>query len=524
MNPLVQALNEQLRELKRNLWLALGVAWLVTMLVALIIVLRPDQYEASARVFVDTQSVLKPLMVGLAVQPDTEQQVRMLARTLISRPNVERLRNAKDIGWPDASQETIEREVDELMSKIKVAPSEKGNIYLISYRDSNPGRARRLVDRLVHNFVDTSGNDQRKDSEEARKFIEEQIRTHELKLSASENALKNFKLRNFGVSGVPTQDYFARVSALSEEVAKVRLDLSSAEQSRDALKRELQGEEPQLPVEALQPQAPSAPPVPLEVDARLEAQRRLLDDLLRRFTDEHPDVINARRVVASLEAQRQKEIDARAAAAAAAAAKGIRPSAATNPVFQKIRFALAEAEASVASLRVRLQTQQNRLEEVRAVASRAPQAEAELAQLNRDYDVIRKNYEQLVSRRESATMGERIDERAPLTEFRIVDPPRTAPLPVFPNRLSIAIIGLLAAIAAGVGAALGLGKLKPLVKGVKNLAELSGRPVLGSVPMVMDARAVRRERLGFAGLAAGTLSLLVLQTAWIGWLAMNTRA
>jgi polysaccharide chain length determinant protein (PEP-CTERM system associated) len=335
-------------------------------------------------------------------------------------------------------------------------------------------------------------------------------------LSEAENALKNFKLRNFGVSGVPTQDYFARVSALTEEVAKLRLDMTSAEQSREALKRELANEAPQLPAEALSTQPTS--PVVSEVDARLETQRRLLDDLLRRFTDEHPDVVNARRVVGTLEAQKRQEAEARAVA------NKTRPvGAATNPVFQKIRFALAEAEANVASLRVRLSTQQARLDQVRAVATRAPQAEAELAQLNRDYDVIRKNYEQLVSRRESASMGERIDERAPLTEFRIVDPPRTAPMPVMPNRLSISVLGAIAAVAAGIGAALGLGRLKPLVKSAKNLAELSGRPVLGTVSMVLGARALRRQRLGLVALAGAAVSLVVIQTTWIAWVAMHAR-
>ena len=80
-----------MRAVARHRGLAFGIALAVALLSAALITTRPDRYEARARVYVDTQTVLKPLMAGLTFQPDVDQQVRMLARTLISRPNVERL-------------------------------------------------------------------------------------------------------------------------------------------------------------------------------------------------------------------------------------------------------------------------------------------------------------------------------------------------------------------------------------------------------------------------------------------------
>src|SRR5205085_11323300 len=79
------------RAVARHRPLTLAVTLAVALLSAVLITARPDRYEARARVYVDTQTVLKPLMAGLTFQPDVDQQVRMLARTLISRPNVERL-------------------------------------------------------------------------------------------------------------------------------------------------------------------------------------------------------------------------------------------------------------------------------------------------------------------------------------------------------------------------------------------------------------------------------------------------
>ena len=519
----LQMLQELLREVWRARWLAVGVAWGVSVVLGGMIFLMKDRYEASARVYIDTQSVLKPLMVGLAFQPDIDQQIRMLARTLISRPNIELLRASKDIGWDAGDPKNHEQEIQNLTKAIKMGPGGAGNIYAISYRDTDPQRAERLVERLVKMFVNSGGDSKKKDSEDARNFIEEEIRTYEAKLVEAENKLKDYKLKNFSVSGVSTQDYFARMSALSDEVNRLRLETSAAEQSRDALKRELATEAPQLPLEALGPQTAIAPIVS-EHEARLDTLKKQLDELLRRYTDEHPDVVSTRRTIGQIEVLKRQDLEAKRAALAGSFKGGASgAAAATNPVFQKIRFALAEAEASVASLRVRLGTQQARLNETRALASRAPQTEAELTQLNRDYDIIRKNYEQLVARRESASLGVKIDQTAPLAEFRIIEPPRTAPNPVFPNRVSLALLGALGAIAAGIAAALLKSRLHPVVSSTKALRELSGRPVLGSVSLLVGEPARQRQRLSLLGLLGAIASLMLVQAAWVGWVAVHSK-
>src|SRR6478672_2397001 len=85
-------------------WQSLLVAWIVG-IVAVIMVFRiPDDYEATARIYVDTQSILRPLMSGLAVQPNVDQQVVMLSRTLISRPNIEKLVRMADLDLNSASK------------------------------------------------------------------------------------------------------------------------------------------------------------------------------------------------------------------------------------------------------------------------------------------------------------------------------------------------------------------------------------------------------------------------------------
>src|SRR5450432_2727799 len=114
-------------------------------------------------------------------------------------------------------------------------------------------------------------------------------------------------------------------------MGKLSVELKAAEQSRDALKRELGGETESLVPELL----PGAPRQVSEYDARLDAQRKQLDELLRRYTDQHPDVIAARRLIASLEEDKQRELEARRKAAEAKPGR----SPGVNPVQQQVRLA-----------------------------------------------------------------------------------------------------------------------------------------------------------------------------------------
>jgi polysaccharide chain length determinant protein (PEP-CTERM system associated) len=513
MSELLSQLTLNARRMWRKRWLGVGVAWVAALLGGAAVSMTKDRFEASARVYVDTQTVLKPLMAGLAFQPDIDQQVKMLARTLISRPNVERLMKSPEVGLERPPASEYDRALERLKDKIKIAPSGAGNLYSISYRDADPQRARRLVEGLVNMFMESSADTKKRDSAEASRFIDEQIKEYEGKLAESENKLKEFKLRNFGVSGVSNQDYFTRMSTLTDEVNKLKLELSAATQSRDAMRRELASEDPQLPPESIA--QPLVPLPPTETESRLEALRRQQDEMMRRFTDQHPDVIALKRQVDLLEQQRRAEQEAKVRDAS----KG-RGTAATNPVYQRLRVSLAEAEANVASLRTQLGVQQGRLDQVRALASRIPQVEAELAQLNRDYDVIRKNYDQLVGRREAASLGLKIDQSANLTDFRVVEPPQVSSAPVFPGKRVLAVLAFLAALGAGIGATYLASTLQPTLDGPKDLAEASGRPVLGSVALQMNhsmRSSAQRNMLAFGSVVG---LFMLVNVGWLLWVAL----
>ena len=481
--------------------LGMLVAWVVGAIAAGIVVRMPDRYEASARIFVDTQSILKPLMSGLTVQPNVEQQVMMLSRTLISRPNVEKLIRMADLDLKIQGKREQEALIDELMRTLAIQSLGRDNLYTIVYRDTDPAKAQRVVQALVSIFVESSLGDKRQDSDSALKFIDEQIRNYEKKLEDAENRLKDFKLRNVELNSGEGRSGIDKLSELTNVLNSSRLALREAENSRDALRRQIIGEEPVLLPESSSSDSGISLP---EIDGRLDVQKRNLDNLLQRYTDQHPDVIGARRLIKDIEEQKRQELLARKKFAAANPGASV----SNNPVYQQLKVSLAESEANVASLRARVSEYETRYKRTTDMLKSQPQLEAEYTQLNRDYDIHKKNYEQLVTRREAAELSGDLESAGSGADFRLIDPPRASSKPVAPNRLLLLPGGLVLALAAGLFVAFAASQIRPVFFDGKTLREATGLPLLGTVSLLPNPARKQKERASLKRFLIATIGLV----------------
>lgn len=500
-----------LRATWKHRHLGMIVAWVVGAIAAGVILRIPNQYEASARIYVDTQSILRPLMSGLAVQPNIEQQIMMLSRTLISRPNLEKLIRMADLDLDVKNKTQQEALIDSLADTLRIQGLGRDNLYTISFRDPDPGKAQRVVQALVSIFVESSLGDKRQDTDSARKFLEEQIRNYEKKLEVAENRLKEFKLRNIELAANEGKSGIDRLGELSTQMNLARLQLREAEHSRDALRRQIAGEEPVLLPDA--PGSESSVSLP-EVDGRIDTQKRNLDTLLQRYTEQHPDVVGTRRLIKDLEEQKRQEIQARKKYAAA------NPGAAVsnNPVFQQLKVSLAEAEANTASLRARVSEYEERYKRSTDLMKTQPQLETELAQLNRDYELDKRNYEQLVARRDSAELSGDLDTAGSMADFRLIDPPRASSKPVAPNRLMLLPLGLLLALGGGLFAAFAASQIRPVFFDSKTLREATDLPVLGMVSLIPNEGRRLRERSSLQRFLLATGGLILAYGIGLGFL------
>lgn len=510
----------QITTLARGMWiyrrLAMLTVWVVGAIGAAVVIQMPDYYQASARVFVDTQSILRPLMTGIAVQPNIEQQVAMLSRTLINRPTVERLVRIADLDLGAHSKATTDALVDQVTKAISIQSAGRDNLYTLSYRDKSPQKAQLVVQSLLTIFVESSLGATRQDSDSARRFLDEQIKTYENKLTEAEGRLKAFKLRNIEMQSQTGLDSAGRAAEIENMLSQARLELREAESAKAAAAHQLE----EMRMQTVQALAAPAPDVQTpELDARIFAQKRNLDALLQRYTEGHPDVIRTRTLIAELEAQKRNEIEE---LRRRFQKNGTMPVAQTNPAVVELSRIYSAAEVQVASLRARVAEYEGRARRVREQLKEAPQLEAELSQLNRDYQVHQKNYADLVARREAAMMSGKLENTSNVAEFRVIDPPRAQPNPVAPNRLLLIPLPLIAAIGAGLGVAFILSQIRPVFFDGATLRHVTQLPLLGVVSLIPSDEQRRRESRSLRRFFMASVAFVVLYAG--GMVALSIRS
>jgi protein tyrosine kinase modulator len=306
---------------------------------------------------------------------------------------------------------------------------------------------------------------------------------------------------------LPTEQggYFQDLQSELDSAAKLETELSVAISRRDELAKQLRGESV---VSASSGSAAivgaSGVSASSDTVSRIKETQARLDDLLLRFTDKHPDVIATRSTLEELKRRRQEEIaNLRRGDADAVAQSG----AGSNPVYQSIQLALNQADVEIAALRGQVGQRHTKIAELRNRLDTAPQVEAQFAQLSRDYDFNKQQYNQLLSNYEKSRLGEQADV-AGAVRFEIVQPPTAGFRPASPQRGLLLAVVLVAAFAVGGGLAFLLHLLRPVVGSARSIAELTGLPVLCTVSEAFPERGraeVRRQVWRFVATASTLL-------------------
>ena len=493
--PIVQAL-------WRHRWLAVGTAWLVCTAGWIGAAFVPTKYESSARVYLNADPLLTPLLKGLAADTDPSRHLDFMQRTLLSRPNLEQLIRLTDLDTAIRTPGEKEALFKRLATDIEVKPVTL-NLLSLSYRDADPQLAKNIVQSLLTIFAEKMAGSSRADMDSAQRFLEGEIASYRDQLRAAEKRRAELaeKFPDIFQSSGQGDDNGNRLEQARGAVARLKLDLTDAVTKRDSLKKDLTSVPTMLTVDH-GPQVVIAGRLS-PVEERLQELRRNLDGLLLKFTENHPDVKATRASIAQLESEAGKSGGGKGSSA------GGNTGQIANGVYEQVKVRLVDAEAAVAAIQRRLTEAENDLSKVEKVAKSAPGILVQAQDLNRDYSILKKNYEELVARREATAIANAADTKTEKIQFRIVDPPQVPVVPAAPNRAFLVSVVLVFGIGAGLAVPVLVMQLDRSFATLSQLRNL-GIPILGNVSRLSLGAAHRQAAFQMAGVTASALVLVAV--------------
>jgi len=500
--PIVQAM-------WRHRWLAVGTAWLVCTAGWIGTALVPTKYESTARVYLNADPLLTPLLKGLAADTDPGRHLDFMQRTLLSRPNLEQLIRLTDLDTAIRTPKEKEELLKRLASDITVAPITL-NLLALSYRDGDPVMAKNMVQSLLTIFAEKMAGSSRAEMDSAQRFLDDEIASYRDQLRAAEKRRADLAekypdiVRSRTPDAAGGDDNGNRLEQAHALVAQLKLELADATSKRDAIQKELVSVPATLSVDHAPQVIVNGGHLP-PIEERLQDLRKNLDNLLLKYTEQHPDVKAARQAIAQVQAEATKSPGGSGGQAGNAANKG----QIANGAYDQIKVKLVDADAVVAAVQRRLDEAQAQQAKIEKIAQFAPGVLVQAEDLDRDYGVLKRNYTELVARRESTQIANAADTKTEKIQFRIVDPPQVPVVPSAPNRPLLVTYVLGLGIAAGLVAPLLVMQLDRSFATLGQLRNL-GLPILGSVSKLSIGAAQRRGALQAIGVTASALVLVAV--------------
>jgi polysaccharide chain length determinant protein (PEP-CTERM system associated) len=495
MDGLYEQLRIAVHQVWRRRWLALAAAWALCLAGWLAIALIPNSYESKARVFVQMQSILPNQMGITAAERQTD--LNRVKQTLTSSTNLEKVVRRTELNSLVASERDLSVQVAKLRESIKVT-AQQDNLFEITASASvsgfnnaqNAKLAAAIVQNLLDLFVEENLAGDRDEASQSLTFLDEELRRREADLQAAEQRRVEFEQKFLGL--MPGEGSIGQRMAMSRsELSGVEQQLMQAQSSLQALRGQL-GSTPATIPGFGGASGPAAGSASVQIQM-LEGQ--LASATARGWTDAHPDVV-------AIRAQIERLRPAAAAEPRGAAAAGM-----SNPAYVSLRSMIAEKEGQVAAAAARRAQLQNDMNQLAARQATEPGAAAEQARLNRDYDVLKRQYDKLLEDREQVRLRNDVQSKTDAIKFRVIDPPSQPLVPTAPNRPLLLTGIFFVAVGGGLGLAFVLGQLQTTFPTQNKLASVSGLPVLGSITEVVTParKAANRQRLVWLGGGAGAL-------------------
>ncbi|MCC7416164.1 MAG: hypothetical protein IT176_03410 [Acidobacteria bacterium] len=464
----------------------------------------PDLYRATATAVIERQ--VSADLVKPAVSSELEARIQTIHQLVTSRERlgamIETLHLYPALRGVETMDETVQRMRADITMVPKAIERPAGGVATISFAVSYVGRDARTVamvaNHLVEAYVEENAASRKEQAARTAEFLRQELDQVKQQLDDQERNARAFALQH--ADELP-QQLEANIAALGRMNAE--LTQNSTRQAALLDRRERIEAAPLTPVAAL-PSLDTASPA-----VRLAALRQQLATARRSYNDAYPDVQRLTAEVSALEAE---------------VAKLPKSSAPTPPILDPAaarQTNLEEVDTGLKALQNEERALRGRIGRYEEIVGATPRRQLEMDALVRSTDLARERYQALLKQYQDATLASALEQGQDLEQFRVLDPALPPAHPVAPQRLALALMGLAAAIAAGIAAMVLAEKLDSTFHAPDDLSDaLGGLPVI-ALRRLSTRRTRRRARLRGALAAVAALLVIGLIAAGTYYVAGN---
>ena len=502
-------LGDLARILKRRAGLVAAIAGSVVLLAMLVSAWMPNAFESKAILLIEPQTISSELVESNLEATDLNSRLHLIQMQILSRPRLSKIIDELEV-YEDESEDYTREEIIEMMradvgvvpllSELEARAGIKNqkvqiNTFQLSFRHRDRGLASEVANRLARSFVDEHIRERTRASGDTSEFIDAELNRLGERTAQVEARIAEVKSANIG-------------SLPEDQVANQRLHERLLMQIRDA-QREMTLARSD---EAFYGQQVATGATDFyKYRANEETPERRLEKLRLslnaydglRYTDKHPDMINAKAEIAELEARIEED-----------AAKVDTEEAELTVAQQNAKGSQQRASIQMSSTQTELNRLKDQLEAVETRLAQTPRVAEKLSSLEREQEHLFSSFQEYSGKRLEAGVAADMERRQKGEKFRVLEEAVPADDVASPNRPVIAAMSVVLGVVLGLGIALMAEAGDRSFHQPRALQDRLGIPVLASVPLVVlpsDLASARRKR--FVNLVAGSALAAVVVVA-----------
>jgi succinoglycan biosynthesis transport protein ExoP len=440
-----------------------------------VVSLLPNEYRATTTILVDPQKIPEKY-VSSTVTSDPNAHLNTLTQQVLSASRIQAIVEHANLYPELRKKKTREEVIDFIRSKIKIElkqGTEQGlSSFSISYSDANRWLVAPVANQLATNFIEWNLKARQQQAIGTTEFLASELESAQKSLQEQEEALQTFRLQHAGATPDQLDGNLQALSRLQAEVQSHMDSISRLDEERILLTQ--------------QKSVISRDPTTLTERGRLVQDKNRLESelstLRRQFTDTYPDVITAQTQL--------DQVNARLAAMPVATDSSDSYDSGTQLRLKLIAKEIESHNQKLTYLQGRIGSYQGKVQSV-------PILETQLAELTRNYETSKQNYQSLLDKRLSAGMSEDLERKQQAERFMVLDPASTPEKPSSPKRLPIIAGTIVAAFLISCGLTIGITLLNGAIRSDSDLLTVLPAKVriLATIPSISSQKDQQQARL-----------------------------